>query len=74
VACPPRHITRTSQLEALVEDAATVYMAPEAMAPDAVPGTYTDLFSLGAVADFLFTGQSPASSSVELPEKLQESN
>jgi serine/threonine protein kinase len=72
-AATPRQVTATSHLEALVEDAATVYMAPEAAIVDDGSGEHVDVFSLGAIAYFLFAGAPPASSTLELTEKLRAS-
>ena len=69
----PRQVTGTAHLEALIEDAATVYMAPEAASVDGTAGEHSDLFSLGAIAYFLFSGQPPGASSLEVSEKLRES-
>ena len=69
----PRQVTGTAHLEALIEDAATVYMAPEAASVDGSAGEHVDVFSLGAIAYFLFSGQPPGASSLEVSEKLRES-
>lgn len=69
----PRQVTGTAHLEALVEDAATVYMAPEAGSVDGTSGEHVDVFSLGGIAYFLFSGQPPGASSLEVSEKLRES-
>ena len=69
----PRQVTGTAHLEALIEDAATVYMAPEAARVDGTAGEHVDVFSLGAIAYFLFSGQPPGASSLEVSEKLRES-
>jgi serine/threonine protein kinase len=68
----PREVTGTSHVELLVEDAALVYVAPEVITGVASPGTHSDVFSLGAIACFLFSGQPPAASSLEMAEKLRE--
>lgn len=69
----PRQVTGTAHLEALIEDAATVYIAPEAASVDGTAGEHVDVFSLGAIAYFLFSGQPPGASSLEVSEKLRES-
>lgn len=61
---PPHMSTR------LVEDAATAYMAPEALTDDNT-GEHLDVFSLGALAYHIFSGVAPASNSLELSEKLR---
>jgi hypothetical protein len=68
----PRQVTGASHVEALVEDAALVYLAPEVTTGLATPGTHTDIFSLGAIAYYLFSGQPAASSSLQMAEKLRE--
>lgn len=60
-----------SRLEPLVDDAALVYLAPEAVTDRATSGEPIDVFSLGAVAWHLFTGRPPASSLVEMTARLQ---
>ena len=62
----------TSHLEALVEEAAWVYMAPEAVTDRGTAGEQLDVFSLGAIAYQLFSGQPPASSFYEMTERLRE--
>jgi len=73
ISSTPRQVTGTAHLEALVEDAATVYMAPEAASADGAAGEHVDVFSLGAIAYFLFSSQPPGASSLEVSEKLRES-
>ena len=57
----------------LVEDASMVFLAPEAVAGNADGGPEMDVFSLGALAYFLFTGKPPAASIMDLREKLRDS-
>lgn len=66
-----RVVTATSHVDRLVEDAATAYMAPEALT-EANTGEHLDVFSLGAIAYHIFSGLSPAGNAVELSEKLRE--
>ncbi len=66
-----RAITVTSHVDRLVEDAATAYMAPEALTESGT-GEHLDVFSLGAIAYHIFSGVSPAANAVELSEKLRE--
>lgn len=68
-----RAISATSHVDRLVEDAATAYMAPEALT-ESNTGEHLDVFSLGALAYHIFSGQSPAANAVELSEKLRETN
>lgn len=67
-----RVVTATSHIERLVEDSSTAYMAPEALT-DESPGEHLDVFSLGALAYQIFSGQAPASSGLELSDKLRVS-
>ncbi|MCP4654973.1 MAG: BREX system serine/threonine kinase PglW [bacterium] len=64
-------ISPTSHLDELVEDASIVYMAPEALADRGSTGREQDVFSLGALAYHLFSGQPPAADFYELKEKLR---
>ena len=60
-----------SRLDALVEETAWVYMAPEAVTERGPAGEQLDVFSLGAIAFHLFSGRPPASSLVEMTERLR---
>jgi serine/threonine protein kinase len=66
--------TATSHLEQLIEDASTIYVAPEALTSGWATGEQLDVFSLGAVAYFLFTGRPPASGAAELLQTLRAGN
>lgn len=66
-----RAVSATSHVDRLVDDAATAYMAPEALT-EANTGEHLDVFSLGAIAYHIFSGLIPAASAVELSEKLRE--
>jgi serine/threonine protein kinase len=68
-----RDVTATSHVELLVEDAASAYMAPEAVLSLDGPGEHVDIFSLGAVAYHIFAGSPPAGNRLELVEKLRAS-
>ncbi len=65
-------VSATLHLEHLVEDASTGYMAPEAMR-DNEGGEHLDVFSLGALAYHLFAGRPPATSFIELHQKIRDS-
>ena len=60
-----------TRLEALVEDQTWVYMAPEAVTERGSAGEQLDVFSLGAIAYHLFAGRPPASSLLEMTERLR---
>ena len=60
-----------TRLDALVEDQTWVYMAPEAVTERASAGEQLDVFSLGVIAYHLFAGGPPASSLLEMTERLQ---
>ena len=65
-------VSATSHLGDYVEEASAVYIAPEALAEQGEPGEQADVFSLGALAYQLFSGEPPASNFIELAEKLRE--
>lgn len=60
----------TSHLDSLVEGAASAYLAPEAWTSPQTTPEALDVFSLGAVAFFVFSGRPPAASALELPDRL----
>jgi serine/threonine protein kinase/predicted transcriptional regulator len=63
-------LTGTTHLDPLVDEATRVYLAPEALTvPDASPESL-DVFSLGALAYLVFSGRPPASSVLELHDRL----
>lgn len=63
--------TGTRHVEDYVEDPGLVYLAPETTRADATQGPSLDVFSLGALAYQIFSGQPPAGSVLELAEKLR---
>ncbi|MEP6587327.1 MAG: BREX system serine/threonine kinase PglW [Polaromonas sp.] len=63
--------TGTRHVEDYVEDPGLVYLAPETTRADATHGPSLDVFSLGAIAYHVFSGQVPAGSVLELIEKLR---
>jgi serine/threonine protein kinase len=65
-------VSMTSHLANYVEEESAVYMAPEALTERGDAGEQADVFSLGALAYLLFSGQPPARSFFELAEKLRE--
>lgn len=65
-------ITRTIHIDRLVDDASTAFMAPEALSGTEELGEHVDVFSLGALAYYLFSGTAPAENGLALSEKLRE--
>ncbi len=61
----------TLHVEEYVEDLGRVYLAPENTWGDLAHGPHLDVFSLGAIAYHVFSGQPPANSVIELHEKLR---
>ncbi len=66
-------VSPTSHLEEMVEGPATAYIAPEVFAVPEATGETADVFSLGAIAYQLFSGQRPAENHLDLTQKLRES-
>lgn len=56
--------------EQLVEDASAIYLAPEAQRDPDCDAVSQDVFSLGAFAYFLFVGQAPATSPLEMSQRV----
>jgi serine/threonine protein kinase len=56
--------------EQLVEDASAVYLAPEAQRDPDCDAVSQDVFSLGALAYFLFVGRPPATSPIEMSQRV----
>jgi serine/threonine protein kinase len=67
-------MSRTLHVGQWVEDASTVYLAPEIASGHSLDGTELDVFSLGAIAYTLFSGQRPADNVLELNAKLRDSD
>ncbi len=65
------HTTGTRHVEDYVEDLGLLYLAPETTRADPAQGASLDVFSLGCIAYYIFTGQPPAESALELSEKLR---
>ena len=63
--------TGTRHVEDYVEDPGLIYLAPETTRADPAQGPSLDVFSLGCIAYYLFSGQPPAESVLELTEKLR---
>jgi serine/threonine protein kinase len=58
-------------VEEYVEDPGRAYLAPESAWGDLDHGPHLDVFSLGAIAYHVFSGQAPAASIQELHDKLR---
>ena len=63
--------TGTQHVEDYVEDPGLLYLAPETTRADPVQGACLDVFSLGCIAFYIFTGQPPAESTLDMSEKLR---
>ena len=74
IAGMSHEVTATSHVDRLIEDANTAYLPPEALNDAGFIGEHLDIFSLGAIAFYLFSGQSPAVNGLELSQKLRETN
>lgn len=61
----------TTHVQSYVEDPGLVYLAPEATRADPAHGAEMDVFSLGCLTWLIFTGQAPASSMLDLHDKLR---
>jgi len=64
--------TGTRHVEAYVEDPGLVYLAPETTRADPAHGAELDVFSLGCLTWLIFTGQPPATSTLELATRLRQ--
>ncbi|MCK5861214.1 MAG: BREX system serine/threonine kinase PglW, partial [Candidatus Hydrogenedentes bacterium] len=67
-------ISKTSHIDRLVDDKSTAFMAPESSYGIENFGEHVDIFSLGALAYYIFSGVAPAENSIELSEKLRGSS
>jgi serine/threonine protein kinase len=65
--------SRTLHATQLLEDASTVYLAPEMVSGQAMDGEELDSFSLGAVAYLIFSGLAPGVEALEMGEGLANS-
>jgi serine/threonine protein kinase len=66
-----RTVGGTMHVEEYVEDPGLVYLAPETSQSEAQHGPSLDVFSLGAITFHVFSGQPPATSVLDLAEKLR---
>jgi serine/threonine protein kinase len=62
-------VTPTAHPDVFWEDISRSYLAPELVNDPTLRGEHVDVFSLGAIAYHIFSGQPPAGSSLELAEK-----
>lgn len=67
-------LTVTTHAWRMLEDPARAFLAPETLTPHEEPAKAMDVFSLGALAYFLFGNQPPALDAAELLEKLKASS
>jgi serine/threonine protein kinase len=67
----PQRTAGTAHIDEYLADPARLYVAPEAREGLGPPGPHLDVFSLGTIGYLLFTNEPPASSPLELPEKLR---
>jgi serine/threonine protein kinase len=66
-------ITATSHVGQLVDDPTTAYMAPDVLVtPNESLGEHLDVFSLGAVAYHILSGQPPAADGAELATVIRK--
>ncbi len=63
--------TGTRHVEDYVEDPGLIYLAPETTRADPAQGPSLDVFSLGCIAYYIFSGQPPAESVLDLSQKLR---
>jgi serine/threonine protein kinase len=63
--------TGTRHVEDYIEDPGLIYLAPETTRADPAQGPSLDVFSLGCIAYYIFSGKPPAESVLELDEKLR---
>ncbi|MBK6942988.1 MAG: BREX system serine/threonine kinase PglW [Planctomycetes bacterium] len=68
---PDQVLTATAHVDRLIDDEGALYMAPELASNPEAFGEDLDVFSLGAIAWFLFTGQKPAATFHELIQRVQ---
>lgn len=64
-------LAATSHVAPFLDDGAAVFLAPEVYSAPDTDSESLDVFSLGSLAWFLFTGKAPADSPLEVPAKLK---
>ncbi|MGI8782578.1 MAG: NERD domain-containing protein [Acidobacteriota bacterium] len=65
------HTVGTLHVEEYVQDPGRVYLAPESSSDGLMHGSHLNVFSLGAIAYHVFSGQAPADSAIDLHDKLR---
>ena len=65
-------ISGTLHVDQLIESPAAVYLAPEALLERGATSDAMDVFSLGAIAYHLFSGQAPAATFYEMMDRIRE--
>lgn len=63
--------TGTQHVEEYVDDPGLIYLAPETTRADPAQGPSLDVFSLGCIAFYVFSGRPPAEAVLDLAEKLR---
>ena len=63
--------TGTRHVEDYVDDPGLIYLAPETTRASPARGPSLDVFSLGAIAYHVFSGQPPANSVLDMADKLR---
>lgn len=63
-------VAATTHRSVLLDEHVPIYQDPELRQGKAAPGPQADIFSLGAIAYLLFTGQPPATTIAELDARL----
>ena len=66
--------TGTRHVEDHLADPAKLYLAPEAVAGGDEGAARADVFSLGVIAYHILAGRPPATSPLDLPDRLREGN
>jgi serine/threonine protein kinase len=65
-------ISGTLHVDQLIESPAAVYLAPEALLERGSTSEAMDVFSLGAIAYHLFSGQAPAATFYKMMDRIRE--
>lgn len=65
-------VSGTLHVDQLIESLAAVYLAPETLLERGTTSEAMDVFSLGAIAYHLFSGQAPAPTFYEMMDRIRE--